>query len=168
MPVGTLQILYCQVPALFCHNLFIVHYFRHSIHYLQNSSKGLPLNTNGLFTDFYVNTQNTLREENIAKRIFADFFVAVVTIYDLPKKLFRRIVEICDFKIKHNKKGYDLPNFLLQNQLYRVMNHKYLKERNCLWNKFFADFCDSVPVPYKIGFADGNFANRIHFHYVLF
>ena len=63
------------------------------------------MNTNGLFTDFYVNAQNTLREENIAKRIFEDFFVVVVTIYDLPKKLFRRIVEIYDFKIKHNEKG---------------------------------------------------------------
>ena len=51
--------------------------------------------------------------------------------------------------------------------LYNLHDYTF-KERNYLWNKFFADFCDSVPVPYKIGFADGNFANRIHFHYVLF
>ena len=49
--------------------------------------------------------------------------------------------------------------------LYNLHDYTF-KERNCFWNKFFADFCDSVP--YKIGFADGNFANRIHFHYVLF
>ena len=38
------------------------------------------------------------------------------------------------------------------------------KEIACEIN--FSDICDSLP--YKVGFAEGNLANRIPFHYVLF